>query len=95
MIISPNGHELVTRKKDGSKGTVEHAMAVGFEDAIKDKDRECDYEFTIEDKNDVKHILCEVKLDSGYYIDFKHPVNEKQNLSEIERDAYKFLLEKL
>jgi len=95
MIINPNGYEIVREKKNGSVGTVEKAMSLGIEDAIKDKGRECDYEFNIKEKKGMRFILCEVKVDNGYFISYQHPAGERQNLSEIERDAYKFLLERL
>lgn len=95
MIILPNGYEAIREKKRTFKGTVEKAISNGFEDAMKDKDRECDYEFTIETRKGVKYILCEVKVDNGYNMFFKHKESELPDLSEIERNSYKFLLERL
>lgn len=98
MLITPNGHELVYREEPDYDGTVEKALSNGFEDAIKDKGRECDYEFTIEEKKGVKYIWCEIKIDNGYDLTHSHPVKEPpsdQDLHDIERNAYQFLLEKL
>lgn len=96
MIITPNGYELVY--KEGYDNTVEKALSNGFEDAMKDKGRECDYDFTIEEKKGVKYIWCEVKLDQGYHLTHSHKAGEKPSkadLNDIERNAYQFLLEKL
>lgn len=95
MIILPNGYEIVREKKKTFRGTVEKAMSVGFEDAMQDKGKECDYEFKIQERKGVKYILCEVKLENGFFIGYQHKANESLDLSEIERNAYKFLLEKL
>ncbi len=93
MIISPNGYELVTEKKPGSKGTVEKAMSIGFEDAMKDKGIECDYEFRIGKKDGHRVVLCEVKIDNGYMIHYKE--DEAPSLNQIEKDSYQFLIERL
>lgn len=93
MIILPNGYEVVREKKIGSRGTVEKAMSIGFEDAIRDKGIECDYEFRIGKKDGVRVVLCEVKLDNGYIIHYK--ADEAPDLNQIERDSYQFLIERL
>jgi len=93
MITTPQGYEIVTKNKH--EGTVEKAISIGFEDAIKDKGRECDYEFKISEKKGRKFILCEAKIDNGYFFSIHYKLSEKPNLTDIERQAYKFLLERL
>ncbi len=94
-IILPNGYEVIREKKAGAKGTVERAMSIGFEDAIRDKGKECDYEFRVGEKDGFNVVIGEVKVDNGYFIHYKHKEGDKLNLNEIERDAYKFLIERL
>ena len=94
MRIEPIKSEP-TNEKLSFKNTAEKAISNGLEDAMNDKGRECDYEFTIEEKNGVKYIFCEVKLENGYQFMIKHPAEEDPNLPEIERQAYQFLLERL
>ncbi len=93
MITTPQGYEIVTKSK--YEGTVEQAISNGFEDAIKDKGKECDYEFKINTNKGRKFILCEVKIDNGYFFSIHYPVNDKPKTEDIERQAYKFLSEKL
>lgn len=95
MIILPNGYEVVREKKPWAKGTVIRAMSNGFEDAIRDKGKECDYEFQHGQKDGFDVVLCEIKVDNGYVMHYKHKPNETPNLNEIERDCYKFLIERL
>lgn len=77
------------------QNTAEKAISIGFEDAMEDKGRECDYEFTIEERKGKKFIYCEVKLENGFHFTYQHPAGETPNLSELEREAYTFLLERL
>lgn len=95
MIITPNGMEPVYKEKKTFEGTIEKAMSNGLEDAMKDKGRECDYQFTIEKKGNVKRVLCEIFLENGFLLPYEHDINEKPDLKEIERESYQFLLEKL
>lgn len=77
-------------------GTVEKAISQGFESAMKDRGTQCDYEFRINSENGVKRILCELKLDNGYFLTFTHDGDPtKRSLSKIEKDAYQFLTDKL
>lgn len=95
MIITPNGYEVDRPSKRTYEGTAEKAISNGFEDAMRDKGRECGYEFTIETKSGVKYIHCEVKLENGYEVQFKHKANAEPDLTSIERQSYQFLLERL
>jgi len=95
MLITPNGYEIVQDDTPDYEGTAEKAISIGFEDAMADKDRKCDYEFTIETKNGVKYIHCEIKHEDGYQMMIKHKESEDPNLPEIERQSYQFLLERL
>lgn len=89
MKTTSQGYEIVTRNK--YEGTVEKAISNGFEDAIKDKGRECDYVFNISKRKGRKYILCEAKVGNGYFFSIHYALNEKPNLAHIERQAYKFL----
>lgn len=93
MIIEPSRYEIITEKRAGSKGTVEKAMSIGFEQAMKDKGRECDYEFRVGKKDGHRVVLCEVKLDNGYMIHYRE--DESPDLKTIEKDSYQFLNERL
>lgn len=93
MIITPSRYEIIREKKAGSKGTVEKAMSIGFEDAMKDKGKECDYEFRIGKKDGHRVVLCEVKIDNGYMIHYRE--DETTDLNQIEKDSYQFLIERL
>lgn len=95
MIITPNGAEPVKKQTHDFNNSVEQAISNGLEDAMEDKGRECDYEFTIQTRNGIKRVLCEIFVDNGYMIPFEHEEDEHVDLAEIERSSYQFLLERL
>lgn len=95
MIITPSGMEPVYKEKKSYEGTIEKAMSIGLEDAMKDKGRECDYQFTIEKKGNIKRVLCEIYLENGFLLPYEYDTTSPPDLKEIERKSYQFLLEKL